>query len=175
MLARRYADALLSLALEEKVHEQVREELESFSAVFEESGLRKTLVDPSLGLDDKKALLDSVGKKMKFTKIFDNFLKLLVEKKRVGELKLINHVFQSLYDESVGRLRAQVKLPVEADELQISAIKKGLKKSTGKEIVMDVTIDPSLIGGIVAQVGSVIYDGSLKTQLENIKKNIMRG
>ena len=175
VLATRYAKALLALAVEEKKHDAIKNELDSFSGAFEESGLEKLFLDPSLGLDEKLSLLNTLGKEFKLNKILLNFLKLLVEKKRIGELKLINHTFQSLLDEKVGRIRAEVVLPGKADAAQISAIKKGFEKSTGKEVIVDVKVDPSIIGGVIANVGSVVYDGSLKTQLNNIKKNIMRG
>lgn len=175
VLASRYADALLELVLEEKTHEQVRDELERFSTLIEDSELKRSLVNPSLNLDDKLALLDEFGKKLKLNKTLNNFLKILVEKKRIGALKLINEAFQRHFDAKVGRIRAEIILPKEASKVEVEEIQKGLEKSTGKDIVMDVTVDPSLLGGVVARVGSVIYDGSLRTQIGNIKKNIMRG
>ena len=175
VLAGRYADALLDLTLEEKIHEQVRAELETFTTLFEERDLNRALVNPSLSLEDKLALLDEFGGKLKLNKLLNNFLKLLVERKRIGALKSINEAFQQKFDDKVGRIRAEITLPKEASKAEVEEIQKGLEKSTGKDIVMDVKVDPSLIGGVVARVGSVIYDGSLRTQIGNIKKNIMRG
>jgi F-type H+-transporting ATPase subunit delta len=80
-----------------------------------------------------------------------------------------------ILDEKVGRVRAEVVLPSEVGKGEIKEIKKGLEKATGKEVVLDVSIDPALLGGVVARVGSIVYDGSIRTQLENIKNNIMRG
>lgn len=175
VLARRYAEALLDLAMEEKIHEQVKDELHISSAVFEGSDLKKTLMNASLSLESKLAIVDEIGKRLKSGRMMNNFLKLLVEKNRIGEIKLINVAFQQCYDEKVGRLRAEIVLPKEASSAEVEEIRKGLEKSTGKKVVLDVKIDPSVIGGIVARLGGVIYDGSLRTQIGNIKKNIMRG
>jgi F-type H+-transporting ATPase subunit delta len=87
----------------------------------------------------------------------------------------INEAFQDLFDEKAGRVKAEVILPYEPDKAESEGIRKGLEKATGKSVVMDVTVDPELIGGVVAKVGSLVYDGSVRTQLENIKTNIMRG
>ena len=62
--------------------------------------------------------------------------------------------------------------PAKADEEEI---RKGLEKATGKKVIMDIKVDPELIGGVVARVGSIVYDGSIRTQLNNIKNNIMKG
>lgn len=175
VLARRYAGALVDLAFEEKAHDVIRTQLNAFAGVAVESGVIEALLDPSLGLDEKLALVDEVAGQLKFEKILANFVKLLVEKKRIGDIVAINEVFQMILDEKVGRIKAEVILPSEADKGEIEEIKKGLEKATGKEVVLDVSIDPALLGGVVARVGSIIYDGSIRTQLENIKNNIMRG
>lgn len=175
VLARRYAGALVDLAFEEKAHDAVRAQLNALAGVAVESGLIAALLDPSLGLDDKLALVDEIAGKFKFEKTLANFVKLLVEKKRIGDIVAINEVFQMILDEKVGRVRAEVILPSTAGKDEIEEIKKGLEKATGKEVVLDVSIDPALLGGVVARVGSIVYDGSIRTQLENIKNNIMRG
>jgi F-type H+-transporting ATPase subunit delta len=175
VLARRYAGALADLAFEEKAHDAVRTQLNAFAGIAVESGIVAALLDPSLGLDEKIALVDEVAGTLKFEKILANFVKLLVEKKRIGDIVAINEVFQMILDEKVGRVRAEVVLPSAAGKDEIEEIKKGLEKATGKEVVLDVSIDPALLGGVVARVGSIVYDGSIRTQLENIKNNIMRG
>lgn len=175
VLARRYAGALVDLAFEEKAHDAVRDQLNAFAGVAVESGVMAALVDPSLGLDEKLALIDEIAGSLKFEKVLASFVKLLVEKKRIGDIVAINEVFQMILDEKVGRVRAEVILPSEADKGEIEEIKKGLEKVTGKEVALDVSIDSALLGGVVARVGSIVYDGSIRTQLENIKNNIMRG
>ncbi len=74
-----------------------------------------------------------------------------------------------------GRVKTELILPFEPTKAEENEIKKGLEKSTGKKVVINVKVDPDLIGGVIARVGSTIYDGSIRTQLENIKNNIMRG
>ncbi len=174
-MARRYAGALIELGMEEGIHEKVGEELFAFGEAFKKADLKKVFLDPSCTVEEKLSVLDRVADKMGFTSIVRNFLKLLVERKRVGEIGAISEAFKALLDEKVGRVSAEVILPYQPDEKEAAEIRKGFERITGKAVIMDVKVDPSLIGGVIGKVGSTVYDGSLKTQLENIKNSITRG
>lgn len=175
VLARRYAGALIDLCLEGEVHEEVGEQLGRFGEVFEGTDLKKIFLDPSCTVGDKLAILDKVADGLKLEKILRNFLKLLIENKRMGEFRDIRETFGLLLDERVGRVGAEVVLSYEPEKGEVEDIRKGLEKATGKAVVMDVRVDPELIGGVVARVGSIVYDGSLSRQLENIKNTITKG
>ena len=175
VLSIRYATALIELAAEEKIQEEVGRDLARLVAVCEGSDLGKVLLDPSCDLDIKLSIVDDMAEKLKIRGVLKNFVRLLVEKKRTAILKSINESYQFLCDEAAGRVKTEVTLsfdPAKADEEEI---RKGLEKATGKKVIMDIKVDPELIGGVVARVGSVIYDGSIRTQLNNIKNNIMKG
>lgn len=175
MLAKRYASALIDLAIEDKTQDEVSGQLAAFASIFEASGLSKALQDPQLGADEKKALLEEVAGKLKLDALVKNFLLVLLKNKRVSEISPINDLFQVLLDERSGRVKAEVTLPGEVDKKEIEDLRKGLEASTGKKVTVHVTVDPSMIGGVVTRVGSIVYDGSIRTQLENIKNSIMRG
>jgi len=175
VLAGRYAEALIDIALEEKAEEKIKGELTGFLEIFEGSDLKKVFLDPSCTLEDKLGILGEIGAKLGLSGTLTNFLSLLMENKRMGQLKDINDAFQDILDAKLGRVRADVSLPLEPAASEVEGIRKALEKSTGKKVVMDISVDPNILGGVVAKVGSTIYDGSLKTQINNLKKSIMRG
>lgn len=175
VLARRYAAALIELTAEDGIVEEAGAQLQDFTAMFENSDLKKVLLDPSCNIDDKAAVINEVAKKIDLGKTLKNFIMLLVEKKRIDHLKSINEAYQFLCDQKASRIKAQVTLPYEPAKEEVEEIRKGIEKSTGKKVIMDVKVDPDILGGVAAKVGSTIYDGSLRTQLENIKNTIVRG
>ncbi|MDH3972866.1 MAG: ATP synthase F1 subunit delta [Deltaproteobacteria bacterium] len=175
VLSIRYATALIELAAEEKAREEVGRELARFSDICEGSDLEKVLLDPSCDLDTKLAIVDDVAGKLKVKGTLKNFVRLLVDKKRISLLKSINESYQLLCDEAAGRVKTEVTIPFKPAGSDEEEIRKGLEKATGKKVIMDISVDPELIGGVVARVGSVIYDGSIRTQLNNIKNNMMKG
>lgn len=175
MLSIRYATALIELAAEEKTQDEIGQELGRLADACEDAGLKKILIDPSCDLNTKLAVVDGVADKLKIKKTLKNFARLLVERKRIGLLKSINESYQFLSDEAAGRVKTEVTLSFEPAESDKENIRKGLEKATGKKVVMDIKVDPELIGGVVARVGSIVYDGSIRTQLNNIKNNIMKG
>ena len=175
ILVLRYATALIGLSEEEKVQDEVGAQLATFAAACGEGELRKVLLDPSCSHADKAAILADVAGRLKLSGLLKNFVMVLLENKRLDLIAAINGAYQQLFDEKAGRVKAEVSLPYEPDKTESEEIRKGLEKATGKKVVMDVTVDPGLIGGVVAKVGSLVYDGSVRTQLENIKNNIMRG
>ena len=175
VLSIRYASALIELAVEEKAGEEVGRELARFAEVCEGSDLKKVLADPSCDLDNKLLVVDEVAGKLKLGGTMKNFVRLLVEKKRIDLVASISESYKLLCDDAAGRVQTVVTLPFEPVKSDEEEIRKGLEKATGKKVIMDIKVDPDLIGGVVARVGSVIYDGSIRTQLNNIKNNMMKG
>lgn len=175
VLALRYATALIDLAREENNLEEAGLQLAVLAKACEDSNLRKVLLDPSCSIDDKLKIIEAVSKKLKLNKTLENFSKVLVENKRTALLGSINESFQELYDGIMGRVKTELIVPFKPTSEEEDEIRNGLEKSTGKKVVINVKVDPELIGGVIARVGNTIYDGSLRTQLRNIKNNIMRG
>lgn len=175
ILAGRYAEALIDISLEEKTADQTKNELARFADIVEGSDLKDLFANQSFSLDEKLGILKDITSKLKLSRILVNFLSLLMENKRIDLLKDINGAFQDILDEKMGRVRAEVTLPMKLQKSEVESIRTGLEATTGKKVVVDVLIDPDIIGGVVAKVGSTIYDGSLKAQLNNLKKSIIRG
>jgi F-type H+-transporting ATPase subunit delta len=104
-----------------------------------------------------------------------SFLMLLFDKGRISFIHDINTFFQKFADELKGVARASLLSATELTDDTVEKIRSALAKRTGKDIILDVEQDPSLIGGIVTKIGDVVLDGSIKTQLLNLQESSKKG
>ena len=109
---------------------------------------------------------------LNLSRITRNFLFVLVDHRRVASLPEIIHTFELLVDERLGFARAEVSSPAEMSEEQRAALNAQLDRITGKRIRMRFAIDEALIGGVVARIGSTVYDGSVRGQLETLERRL---
>ena len=175
-IARRYAKALLLIGKEDGQTETYREELNTFAELVKNQGaLEQALVNPLYDAADRKKVLGSVLKKLSLSKVMNSFLLLLFEKGRVGFLSSINEFYQKLADELKGVARASLVSATALSSETIEKIRASLSKKTGKDIILEIDEDPGLIGGIVTRIGDLVLDGSVKTQLLNMRESLKRG
>jgi F-type H+-transporting ATPase subunit delta len=104
-----------------------------------------------------------------------SFLLLLFDKGRIGFIDSIDDFYQKLADDLKGIARASLVSAAELSEDTVEKIRTALSKKTNKEIILEVEQDPELIGGIVTQIGDLVWDGSIKTQLSNMRETLKRG
>jgi F-type H+-transporting ATPase subunit delta len=169
-IAKRYARAFFEIAGGEKRYEEFYHELGLFSAVLKENkSLSEFLANPIFAQPDKKAVVESVLEKIRVSPLTANFLKLLVDKRRMGILSDIEGCYRELMDNALKKVRVTVKTAFPLTDELSDRLQKGLEGLTGREVVMSVLEDPSLLGGIVVRVGDTLYDGSIRTQLNNIR------
>lgn len=175
-IARRYARALIALGQEGGNTDAYAGELESFAGVMDvgDGQLRAALTNPGLSTLERKAVLDHVLEKVKLTKDVGNFLRLLVDKNRLNEFDGIVKFYGEMADELAGRARAVVTTASELDDAMRKTVQDALEASTGKTVEIDFKVDPSLIGGMVAQVGDISYDASVRARLEDIQSTLIR-
>jgi|SRR6188474_3189129 F-type H+-transporting ATPase subunit delta len=170
--ANRYAKALIDVLYPDHA-ETGFEQLQSLSKLLQEvPEALSILSNPTISIDRRKGLMKEIGSALGFNKSIRNFVDLLIERNRFGLLGEIVPAYQKLMDERLGVVHAHVTSahPLDATEQQQLAGK--LQSLTGKKVRMEVAVDPSLIGGAVAQVGSTIYDGSISQQLRAFKKRL---
>ncbi len=173
-IARRYSQALLELAGETSRAERVGDELADFSAMLEREPLvREVLVNPGFTKDERKSLLSALLERSGYIAVTRDFLLLLVDKSRIAAYAPIAREYSLGLDAMVGRVRAEVRSAVPLDGDTLTRLKGHLASVTGKEVVLNVLVDPSLIGGMVTQVGSMVFDGSVRTQLENLRYRLL--
>jgi len=175
-ISRRYARALLLIGKDDGKAEVYKQELDTIAKlVANEKGLELALTNPLYNTVARKKVLQLVIEKLNLSKAVRSFLFLLFDKGRIGFLGTINEFYQKLADELKNVARASL---VSANELSVETVEKiraTLSKMTGKDIVLDVKVDQSLIGGVVSRIGDLVLDGSIKTQLLNMRESLKRG
>jgi len=175
-LPRRYAKALVELAVEQQAVDRYGEELATVNAVLDqETLLRQLLESPTLVMEKKAAMLSDLAAALELSTGMRDFLGLVLTKGRIDCLPQIEEFYRRLADDLSGVLRAQVTSAVELDAAQQQAIGAGLEKQTGKKVALNVKVDPRLIGGVQAEIGGRLFDGSVRTQLQRIEESLTKG
>ncbi len=172
-LATRYARALLG-ALSDPTDRQTADAfLEALSASLESSAeLRRFLLDPATPSKSKKAVLDQLAATQRLPAGLVTFLGLLVDKGRLGAVTSIAEVFHLEREAAQGEVSATLLTAAPlTPELRARAA-SALEKLSGRRVNLAVEVDPSILGGAVARIGSMIYDGSLKTQLDRLRRTM---
>jgi len=176
VIARRYAKALLLIGKENDQAEAYREELDSISELMsKEKDLEQAIGNPLYNAEGRKKVLQTIIDKMELSAVMKSFLLLLFDKGRIGFLSNINDFYHELADELKGIARASLISAAELSSDAVEKIRSALSKRTGKDIVLEVEQDPELIGGIVTRIGDLVLDGSIKTQLLNMRESLKRG
>lgn len=172
--ASRYARALLDV-LYPNMAERGLEQLQRFSAVLAaQPEAQLVLENPTVPTERRKDLVEKIGNASGMDAPVRNFLGLLVERNRLEILSEVVSAYSALLDEKQGVVRAKVTSALELDTAERERIAAQLKSLTGKNVRMEVAIDPSLIGGLVAQVGSTIYDGSIRSRLQTFRNHLIQ-
>ena len=174
VIARRYAKALINLA--KKDLEITGNSLAAIADVYSNSTeLSEVLSDTKVSSQIKQDVLKNILKKIKVSKLVDTFIRYLLAKRRIVLLPNIERAFNLLLQEKLGRIEAGITVAQEIPEVTINKLEKAISRYSGKEVTVNITIDPAIIGGIVTRIGSVVIDGSIHTQLNQIRQSIIRG
>jgi len=175
-VARRYAKALLLIGKEDGQAELYRDQLGEFSKLISQNkDLEQAFTNPLYDTAGRKKVLNSVVDRLDVSKVVKAFLLLLFDKGRIGLLDSINDFYQKLADELKGVAFASLVSAVELSSEAIEKIRESLSKVTGKEVKLEVKQDPGLIGGVVTRIGDLVLDGSVRTQLLNMRESLKRG
>jgi F-type H+-transporting ATPase subunit delta len=173
-VARRYAKALLEVAAEAASLDRVTEQLNGFVKMMQQSSeLSDILTNPAYTRSQQGAVMESVIKSLgSLAPAVANLLRLLVERHRMSYLADIARLFGDMADARSGRVRGKVISAVKLPDETIRRLEQSLTKLTQRNVVLDSKVDASLLGGVSAQVGSLMYDGSLKSQLEDLRRTL---
>lgn len=172
-LARRYAKALLSIALEDGSQEEMVRQLEELSRTYAHSPeLQQALVDPVFRLSERRTLLEAVCARLAITRMLRNLAMLLLDRGRVVALPAISRELGVLVDAHANRVRARVTSarPL-APEVE-AKLRTQLEARLGKRVVLERREDPGLIGGLTTEVGDLFFDGSLRYHMETLRKQL---
>ena len=170
-MAGRYANALFELALDNKAVDSVKAELDQFDALLAESAdLNRLVRSPAFGADEQLKALSAVLAKADIKGLAANFLRVITTNRRLFAVRDMIRAFRALVARHKGEVTAQVTIAEKLNDNNLEALKSALKSVTGgKDIDLDVKIDPAIIGGLIVKVGSRMVDSSLRTKLNSIK------
>ena len=176
VVSRRYAQALFDLAVQEGRVQDLGEELTLLARTFREvPALAGLLSNPAYTRAERKAIASRlIAEGLRLCPGLKNLLFLLIENGRVRDLPAIVDRYQYLSDEAAGRAHVILWSAAPLSEGDRRRVEEGLSRVTGKQVTLDVQIDPSLIGGLAAQVGSLAFDGSVRAQIEALKQELRR-
>ena len=176
VVAQRYASALADVALEHKNAEQVKTDLRSFVGLVNESAdLRNFLASPAVPSPAKQAVIEKLIARLGASRTLRNFLFLLVENRRAQELPQIQQAFEQQLNARLGVAEAQVVSARELSAPERAELMRALEKITGKRVEARYGLDPALIGGAVVRIGSTIYDGSVRENLNRLRARLAAG
>jgi len=174
-IARRYAKALFGLAIEQDRVEPWSDALLALqSAVDRSPDLAEVLSNPVYSKDQRREVVKRLASAMKLDAAPTSLLFLLADRNRLGHLDGVVRSFRELADEKLGRMRAHVTTAVALEASAEKALAEKLARATRTKIIVERAVDPAILGGVVARVGSLVYDGSVRTQLAALRRELKR-
>ncbi len=172
-LAKRYAKALVEVGEEKNALDRYGQDLANLCALVEQShDLREVLLNPVFTKEDKKLIADEVLKKIGADPMVMNFVNVLIDRKRIDQLPGIEKAYREKVDEIKGITRGEVTSAEPLGDDILHRVTETLSKISNKKVLVSKRVDPSLIGGLVAKVGDMVFDGTIRTQLNQLKESL---
>ncbi len=171
---RRYARALFALARDDGKVAEVRAELRALGALLEQNAeLRDVLMQPLHPAATRLRVLDAVAEALGAGALLRRFFAYLIDQRRLVAFREIEAEFVRLADEAAGRVQARVVTAQPLSPAQRERLTRALAARAGRAVELDVKVDPELVGGLVAQLGDMVYDGSVQTQLAQLRSALL--
>jgi len=174
-LARRYARAVIQIGTEQGNLDRLGAELRSLAGAMKESPeLVSSLTNPAIRRADRRKVIDALLQRVGASPYTQNLIYILLDGERLASLASISREVDAMIEARSGRVSAEVTSarPLEAGE--VAQITAALEKLSGKQVTVTRREDPSLLGGVVAKLGDTVYDGSLRTQLQNLRDELIK-
>jgi F-type H+-transporting ATPase subunit delta len=166
---KRYAQAAFAIARDANAVALWRSELDDIATVLAESGIAPVLADGKLPLEHRLALVDRA---LDISPMALNLARLLVQKGRSGEARAVANAFTRMADDHEGIAHAEVTTAVELSSAKLALLEKQLSEQIGKTVRATATVDPTIIGGVVVRVGDRMIDGSVRTRLKQLRREL---
>jgi F-type H+-transporting ATPase subunit delta len=173
-VSRRYARALFSIGVDHGSFEQLGKELDAVAELWAGSPeLREALANPVFKVSEKRAVLQGLLPRVAPTADVQRFVLLLLERRRLPAIGNIARAYREMADLHTGRVRAQVTSAQPLGPAELERVRQSLARRTGKQVIVEASVDPGLIGGVVARVGDLVLDGSVRTQLGTLRGKLL--
>jgi len=175
-VARRYARALHALASEAQRADAIADELTKFEQLLaSEPELREALLRPWVKATTKRAIVLEVASRLRVSPLTRNFLALVAQRRRLDVLGEIIAAYRATLDEGAGRIRARIRSATPLGDAERAVLRERLGRRLGKTVLLDTEVDPTLLGGFVAEVGSRVLDVSIAGQLGALRERLIKG
>jgi F-type H+-transporting ATPase subunit delta len=175
-LANRYARALVDIVLAPgsplKPEDAVAQLRAAEQMVAQSAELRIALLTPAIQASRKRAVMDKLLDELAVSRIIRNFLFVVIDHRRIGMLREIREAFELVLDEWLGFVRAEVTSAAALNEQRSAGLASELSRLMGKRMRVRFAVDPELLGGVLARIGSTLYDGSLRGQLQQLRRQL---
>ena len=174
IVAKRYAQALMNLALKEKTLEKTAAGLDDMADLLRDSeSLASFFSEAKVSQGSKEAAAADLLDKVQAPPLVNTFVRFITRKRRLGLLDAIRVEFHRLADERMGRAHADVTVVDHLSQQQQDALRSRLETLSGKQVDLTIHTDPDILGGMVARIGSTVWDGSLRNQLNKLQQSII--
>ncbi len=175
-LANRYARALVDIVLTPgstlKPEEAVAQLSAAAQMVAQSAELRTALLTPAIPTSRKRAVMAKLLDEIGASPYIRNFVYVVIDHRRIGMLDEMREAFEIALDERMGFARAEVTSAATLDEQRSARLESELSRLTGKRMRLRFAVDPELLGGATARIGSTLYDGSLRGQLQQLRREL---
>lgn len=172
-VASRYARALVDVVLEKKIDGALEQVNSIVEAIKENDELRKVWEAPDIPADQKRRLLDAIGAHVGLSRTIRNFFAVLIDHQRIPMVEQIARQFEVELDAALGFAEAQVTSARPLSEQERGQIESRVATMTGKKVRARYTANPEMLGGVMVQVGSTIYDGTVRGQLQKLREELV--
>jgi len=173
-VARRYASALADVVTARGEAAEVRAELEAWGEMMRANAqLLEVFRHPTIPYERKRGVLDALIARARVRPTTANFLQVLLQNQRLADLQEINRQFALELDRRTGVVTAEVTTARPVPEAEREALRARLGQLTGRSVRLQFAVDEDLIGGVVTRIGSTVYDGSVRGQLEQIRQRMI--
>ena len=174
----RYARALVEVVVapgSSNKPDDVVNQLRAMEQLLSESpDLRAALMTPAVPTSRKRAVVGKFADTLGFSQVVRNFLFVILDHQRIAQLSEMREAFERLIDEQLGFARADIASAEPLNDAENAAVRAELSRLTGKQIRPQFAVDPTLLGGVVARVGSTVYDGSIRGQIEGMRRQLTK-
>ena len=172
-VARRYAAALADVSIERREEREIQGELDQWAAMIEANPqLKEVFANPTVAYDQKRKVLEDLISRSRVRETMASFLRVLLKNQRLSQLRDIAERYGQILDERAGMVAANVITARPIPEELKSSLHESLIVATGRKVRLSFTTDETIIGGLVARIGSTIFDGSVQNQLERLSENL---
>ena len=175
-VAARYARALFEVSCDSSDVEKTEQDILSFQQLLDDNAtLSSALLSPAISVAKKRKLVQALLSRMQVSAVAERLLLMLADRDRLELLPEVGEVYSALLMEHRGEVRARITTAEPLDSLHLESMVQALAKATGRKIKVETSVDETLVGGMVTQIGSTVFDGSIAHHLDRLRQRFITG